>query len=60
MSMFAGARDLLLAFILGQVLAFLFFAGANPTGFGQWLASIDAGRFQHLDYCIDQYEDLEP
>jgi hypothetical protein len=57
MNVFSGARDLLLVVILGQVIAWGFFAFLDPVGFGRWLQQIDTGRYEHIDCdCTDPLE----
>lgn len=49
MNILAGARDLLLVIIFGQVIAAWGWATWYPVSFGQWLQQIDNGRFEYLD-----------
>lgn len=53
----AGARDLMLVLLIGQVLSAWVWSMTNPEAFGRWLQKIDNGRFEMID--CDCTEPLE-
>jgi hypothetical protein len=57
MNVFADIRDMLLSFFLLFTIVLLIIALEDPTGFGKWLAKIDAGRYEFVD--CDCTEPLE-